>query len=498
MQLQFENKPCGFLRYCVREVREQEQTQEIRLPDGMPDIGNILGAWGQCVMRGKDWDTDSVGVSGGVMAKVLYSAADTGEVNMVEAWLPVHVKCSKAHSGKNGQISCSWLLKGVDGRTLSARKLMVRANVAVLVQALEHCEEMISQPAEVPEDVQMLIRTYPVQMSTEAGEKAFMLDEQIDLPRELPRPAKIVVCTLCPQLTEQQVLGQKAVFRGNALVHILYLDEEGKLYSHDCPIPFSQLTELDREYAQDALVNAVMALSGLELEMQEGNLRLKCGMVAQYIIDSRIMVQTVEDAYSACRSVNVQLQQVQLPAVLDQKQEQLGFECSIDEKAVSAVDVTVYPQFPSVRRAGDLTEIVCGGQVQVLYYDENGSLKGRSGRWSREWELPVSAEAEVFGAVCGCSAAAPLIHSDQMKVTGEVMVMTCTVSRMPMPMVTGLEFGEPALPDPGRASLILRRADGATLWELAKENGSTVDAIRKANDLTGELTDDRMLLIPVS
>jgi hypothetical protein len=37
-----------------------------------------------------------------------------------------------------------------------------------------------------------------------------------------------------------------------------------------------------------------------------------------------------------------------------------------------------------------------------------------------------------------------------------------------------------------------------SLWTLAKENGSTMEAIRKANNLSGELTDERMLLIPVS
>ena len=65
MELQFEKKPCGFLRHCVREVREQEQTQEIRLPDGMPDIGSILCARGQVILRAKQWQPGGVSISGG-------------------------------------------------------------------------------------------------------------------------------------------------------------------------------------------------------------------------------------------------------------------------------------------------------------------------------------------------------------------------------------------------------------------------------------------------
>lgn len=498
MELQFEKKPCGFLRHCVREVREQEQTQEIRLPDGMPDIGAVLGAWGQCVMRGKEWNSDSVAVSGGIMARVLYTAADSGDVHMVETWLPVQIKCSKPQSSQNGQIRCLWQIKAMDGRVLSARKLMVRANVSALVEALEHCEEMISQPPQLPEDVQLLVRTYPMQMNMEAGEKAFMLEDQIDLPRELPRPEKILSCTATPLVTEQQVMDQKAVLRGNCPVHILYLDGEGKLNSYDHTLAFSQIAELDREYDAEACVAAAMAVSGLETDLLEGSVRVKCGLIAQYMVDCRMMVETVEDAYSTGRQVEVQLQQFQLPAVLDQRQEQITFECMIEDKAVRAVDVTVYPQHPTVRRAGDLTEMVCSGQAQVVYYDENGVLRGRSGLWSREWELPVSAEADIFGALCACSGAAALIHSDQLRITGELTVDSCTVARQGVPMVTALEMGEQTQPDPGRASLILRRAEGASLWQLAKENGSTMDAIRKANDLSGDVSDDRMLLIPVS
>ena len=43
MELQFEKKPCPHLRWTVWDVKEQEQTQEVRLADGLPDIGTILG-----------------------------------------------------------------------------------------------------------------------------------------------------------------------------------------------------------------------------------------------------------------------------------------------------------------------------------------------------------------------------------------------------------------------------------------------------------------------
>ena len=93
MELQFEKKPCRYLQRNVREVKDQEQTQEVKLPEGMPDIGTILGTWGQCVMRSKEWHEDGMNVAGGVMAWVLYTPEDGSQPQSVDAWIPFQMKC---------------------------------------------------------------------------------------------------------------------------------------------------------------------------------------------------------------------------------------------------------------------------------------------------------------------------------------------------------------------------------------------------------------------
>ena len=64
-------------------------------------------------------------------------------------------------------------------------------------------------------------------------------------------------------------------------------------------------------------------------------------------------------------------------------------------------------------------------------------------------------------------------------------------------MVKGLELGDLQEADPSRPSLILRSSGGESLWELAKRSGSTVAAISAANGLSGEPSEEQMLLIPV-
>ena len=67
MELQFKKTAFSCLDPVLREVQNMELTQELRLTDSMPDIGHILCAWGQPILRGKEWRSDTVSFSGGMM-----------------------------------------------------------------------------------------------------------------------------------------------------------------------------------------------------------------------------------------------------------------------------------------------------------------------------------------------------------------------------------------------------------------------------------------------
>ena len=177
MELQFEKIPIAYLKKLTGQLRTQEQTLEVRLTDGMPDIGRVLGAWGQMIVRGKEWNSDNMTVSCGVMAWVLYTPEDGDGIRSVEAWLPFSMKWDIPESQYDGKILVSCLLRSVDARSTAARKLMVRATVSAMGEAWLPEEAGAAAAAEVPEDVQLLTANYPCLLPRETGEKSFILEE---------------------------------------------------------------------------------------------------------------------------------------------------------------------------------------------------------------------------------------------------------------------------------------------------------------------------------
>ena len=84
MELQLKQRKVDCLKQLTNQICQEEQTQEIKLGDSMPDVGRVLGAWGQVLLRGKQWNHGSAGVSGGVMARVLYAPEDGSQEQCLE------------------------------------------------------------------------------------------------------------------------------------------------------------------------------------------------------------------------------------------------------------------------------------------------------------------------------------------------------------------------------------------------------------------------------
>ena len=104
MQLQFAKQGISCLRTIKRQVQSQEQTQEIRVSDGMPDIGSIIGAWGQVVLRSKEWQSDGMTITGGTMVWIHYMPEEGGEPQCVESWLPFQMRWSFPETKHDGTI----------------------------------------------------------------------------------------------------------------------------------------------------------------------------------------------------------------------------------------------------------------------------------------------------------------------------------------------------------------------------------------------------------
>lgn len=498
MDLQFEKTAWECLRPAVSQVKNEEHTMEVRLPESMPDIGRVLAAWGQVLLRGKEWRGSGMTVSAGVMAWVLYQPEDGSDAQSVECWIPFQTRWDFSQTERDGTIWAACGMRSIDARSLSARKLMVRAGVSLMGEALEPVRVDVYTPGQVPEDVQLLTNRYPVRLPRESGEKSFALDEEITVPVTAGEVEQIIRWELRPEIIDRKVMAGKVVFRGSANGHVLFRDTAGELKTWDFEVPFSQFEDLQREYGADAEARIIPAVTGMELEMTAPDrVHLKAGLVGQYVITDRTDLEVVEDAYSNIRRVMPNVEELPLPAVLDDRVFPVTLEAKADVDGQQILDTAFLPAQPMAHREDGEVELELNGAWQLLLRDREGRLQGQvlTGNRDVSMEADSGSRISAFAVSTGNPQADPA--GTGISVRSDVLLDTLTSAEQGIPMVTGLELGDAEKPDRDLPSMILRRSGTARLWDLAKANHSTVDAIREVNGLEGEPESDRMLLIPV-
>lgn len=493
MEMQLKKETLSYLEPVVASGRELEQTQQIRLPEGMPDIGKVLGVWGQSVLRSKEWRSDGIGVSGGVLVWVLYAPEDGSQPRAIDGWIGFQGKWDLPEGSPDGTVLVQPIVRSLDARSVSPRKLLVRAGLGVSCMALCRKEAEYSLAGELPEDVQLRKEQCFLRLYAEAGEKSFALEDSLPLSGETG--GRIVSCTAQCLLTDRKVVGDKLAFRGSAEVQGLFLTEEGVPVSRHFTLPFSQLIQLEKAYGSDGEADISFCVTNLETETDaEGETHLKLGLTAQYAVSDVTNIELLTDAYSPHREVKLSWDTVDVCAILNRRWETVSADTALPEDADNALDLFGMWDLPAWDRTEDGISLESSGAAQLLYRQGEG-LSGTLLRWNGTRTLPEPGDGKL--AVTVFQGAQPQLNPAAGQLTGGCAFRLVCFSGSGIPEIGAMELGELQPKQADRPSLILCRAGEQDLWTMAKTHGSTVEAIREANQLEGEPEKGKILLIPV-
>ncbi len=499
MELQFYKKEIPCMRPVINQTVQQELTQEIKLPDNMPEIGRVIGAWGQVLLRGKQWHSSSLEATGGVMAKVLYLSESDSQPHCVEAWVPFQIQAEFPKADRDGKFNLCGHLRFADARSVSARKIMYRAGVTAVIDAFVPDNMLVYRADEVPKNLHLLTKTYPVCIPGEMGEKAFAMDELLSLPAACPPINQMVYCALRPEVIDKKLLAEKVVFRGMAVLSIFYVSEDGSFCSHDFEIPFSQYEELDYDYDDKAMVSVDLAVTALDVDVvEDGKIAMKAGVLAQYTVCGYHMLEVVEDVYSSTHETEMDKESLRINAVLDVHEEPQRIEAPVQAEVMRVLDVTCCCDGVEIKRNGDTVDMNALCWYQVLYYGTDGVLQSAFANGQVAWSIPASENAEVRAAVFVSGKPQCMSNGSGISIQSDLNVITTTVADQEMQMVSQIQTTQALTADPDRPGLVICRVGDIGFWDMAKKYRASPEKILSANDMEAEPEKGSLLIIPMN
>lgn len=502
MELVFQNKTAAFLQNILHETRSQEQTAELIVPDSFPDCARIISSNASVILRGKECRQGNVTVTGAIRAGVLYMPDDETAARTLDAYVPFSLRIDHPAATEQMSSLLDLRVRSVDARLIHARKVMLRVNVGCELTGFSPASETFFTPEDVPETLQLKQQTYPLLLPVETAERAFTVSEELELPAGKPEIAGICWYTTQPAVTEQKLIGNKAVCKGTLQVKALYQAADGSLNVFSQELPFSQYCELGQDYDQDALT-LILAVTGAELELlpdgQGKRLQLTASLLMQALVQAVFPVALCEDAYVTRGKLTPEWKQYQLNCSLDRQQLHETLRASFPAPVHTVVDSTLYLDYPEQSRTQTGVQVHAPCTVNLVYLDHDGVLQGLTGRAQAASEIALASNgvctARVSAGRDGFAAPGPDAAEVRYDVLFEMESSACQTLRS----LCGGQIEPEARDAARRPAVVLRRTDSTqSVWEIAKRYGATVQAICQANGLeAGQVESGQTLLIPM-
>ncbi len=498
MELAFEPREQECLRLILDRVVSQEETAEAIVPDSCPDIVRTVGCYGMPMLRSKECRDGAVILSGSVRAHALIEPEDESYPRALEVYLPFTQRIEMPELTADSRVLCELRLRSLDARLFNSSKVLVRAEISSHVEVFAAQELTTWALTDCPPELEVHRVTLPITVPEQTGEKPFVVGEELELPAGQPAAASVLKWDAATTLTEQKMIGTRAVFKGSVAVRMLYRAEDESVCRYEFAVPFSQFLELDRESGEDDL-RVVLLCTGAQLEPdgQEPARRflLELNLLAQCITQPRRELELIDDLYATHGAASARTEPFAGTGVLDLQHMRQTAHGMVECECSEVIDTAALLGWPETQRDGENVTVRIPAQVTVLYRDPERRLQTKTARIEAECGtvLADGCTARAQAQLSGDVFSSPSGTGAEARFTVDVAVESAAQQRCEM--VTGGEINEQE--DTRRPSVVIRAVeDGQTLWSIAKACRSRVAAVCAANGLDDEPAAGTLLLIP--
>ncbi|MBE6915454.1 MAG: DUF3794 domain-containing protein [Ruminococcaceae bacterium] len=507
MELELRRQCLHLMDSVMKHCASHEETTDMIVPDASPDVYRILGAFGNAYLKDESVRDGQYTVSGMICGWVLYVSDDDMAVRHLEVQIPFShtFDHSEIKADDVGTVKIS--LSSLEAREVNPRKITARANVALC--ATVYTQKMTEFVCSVENRDMYGVECKSESVSTFSpvaiAKKQFLLNDDIEMMEGKPTFASMLRYDAELRESDCKIVGNKAVVKGVAKLHCVYLSDQGEPITADQDLPYSQIIEHE-SMDESCELDVMMQAGDMKLEPQydmTGNVNyftLSLPIRMSAVVLKRQEMTPIVDLYSTKHPIETQEKQQEITMRKDMTSKRISVNETMmcDVPAERIVDVSVRAEPVRKRMEEGEQALACAMTVQVLYRDKDGVLAGVGKR--TEAVCPVmdshadyTAKAQVDGISCSVEPGNEL--AVRCYVDFEVAEWETKTLHVPNSVCADTEMSVRAENSP---SVIARKVNpGDTLWKLAKQYQTTVDEIVSANRLvSSDIMVGEMLLIP--
>ena len=497
MELSFENKTAAAFRERAHLLKTVQETGETVVPDTNDDIGKIVSVQTNLLLKSKENTAHGVCVEGEAEAAVLYITESADAVSFVKLSRKFSLDFEVPEMTEEEHTNILLSLSDVQARIVNPRKISLTFSVTgeLTVYAQEAVLSQTLLPEKLSEKGIHVKRESREFSMVTAAERTFAVSEQFSFPGGKAAPEKLVSEKAEFMISDTQVIGTKAIVRGELKIEAVYLsqDADGPMKA-GFSVPFSQIIETGEEQTELCVSTIELCSQYFELTDAvngEKTLHAELHALLQTVSYRTEKCSYIADAYSNLLPCTCRKETLRQPEPIKLHPVKLVSDGKLTVSEDCADIVSILPSvLPPVFSDGTVS---AEAVLDIVYRSVQGELCSARRTMSLQGEyagknirLLSTRLSDVYlrpdGGMLDCHVS---------------LELTCRSEELAeITAVTALALDEEAPYDlTSFPTVTIVRAEGEELWEYARRYHSSVEEIEAVNG-SGESYAGKLLLIP--
>lgn len=494
-----------------RKYKKCEAKNQITLgddysvPDGKPDIDSVLQKKAELRVDEVRTEKGKIKLRGNLKVHVLYLAQRSLEVvNFLEMEFPFDEVLYMEEAASGDNLKINWNIEDLRVTIVHPGKISVRAVIMLFGEIMAAESYLATESIEHSQNILTKMGSFTMAEPVIERRDSYRIRDEISLPVSKPNMQKLLWKDLQLRGLELQMQEGRIGIKGEVLLFAVYQseDEQAMVQWMEQTVPFQGTLDVTG-LTPEMICFFETEISHQDIEIKpdyDGEMRMfQMEMLVEihmHIFEEK-PCSYLMDAYSTSERLNLQTEEV--------RYEKLRMcnrtKCRISEKENLNEEVKIlqilghHAKLTNKRCRMTEMGILCEGnlEVQVLYVTVSDAKPFGNATafmpYSQLIEIPEISKEDRWNVTEKIEQILiAMADSGQMEVRANLSFDACVMEQCTLNNVKDIAVEDYDMEaykrQPGMRIHFVQ--PGETLWELAKENRSTIEEIRKRNELTTE------------
>lgn len=460
------------------------------VPDSKPDILNTISTSGVVSIYKKEIQSEKVRLDGTVNAYIMYmpdGADDTVRGLNTSVDFSENLNIPNCQEGMEAISNIK--IKSIEAKVINGRKIGIKATLEVNLKIYSNEEVEIINEIQNEEDVQILKEDLKLNSLVGTGTTKIYAKDNIQID-SMDNLAEILQAQVCLVDKDIKISYNKVLTKAEAEIKIMYLTEDNRINVVTYKIPvvgFIDIADVSEENICDVnyeIKNIIIKPNSQD----EHSIYVEIEIEVTCCAYEEKQINLIQDMYSPTQNLTFEKKQIttmtnkQNVTNIKQIREKINLN---DIQGLNLLDVETVPTIINESKIN--TKIMYEAELNIKFIFENSQkqINIKDAKIPFEYTIENLQNGEMLNTNCdmGIKSQDFIIQDGgDINCNIDVQADTSMYRTANLNMIDSIqEDGEREEQDYSLVIYIVKKGD--TLWNIAKEFGSTVDGIARTNGI---------------